>query len=69
MSTFLEKLEEVTFSVHHSPNCTEPFQVRLVGKNSGVIDNLQNKRTKDIVGHGKTLEDAVRVAWTKKFGE
>jgi len=68
METYVEKLSTVTFSVHHNPNCHIPFQVRLVGETTGLLDNLQSIRTKDILGHGSSLEEAAREAWQKKYG-
>lgn len=67
METYVEKLSKVTFSVHHSPSCPKPFQVRLVGAGVARLDNLQRTTTKDICGHGQTLEEAAKEAWQKKI--
>ena len=69
MKTYVQKLEKVTYSVHHNPNGFDPFQVRLVGMMAGRIDNLQNEKTQDIIGHGKTFEEAAQEAWQKKHKE
>jgi len=69
METYVKKLNSVTFSVHHVPNCSDPFQVRLVGRSLGYIDNLQNSTSKDIIGHGQTMEEAAKEAWQKKYGD
>ncbi|OGI15528.1 MAG: hypothetical protein A2Z52_00555 [Candidatus Moranbacteria bacterium RBG_19FT_COMBO_42_6] len=69
METYVEKLNKVTFSVHHSPNCASPFQVRLIGKSEDRLDNiLDNSKTKDILGFGSSFEEAAQAAWRKKFG-
>lgn len=69
METYAEKLSQVTFSVHHSPVCASPFQVRLIGKGEHRLDNiLDNSKTKDILGHGKSFEEAAQEVWKKKYG-
>ena len=68
MEIYVEKLRSVTFSVHHNPNCPSPFQVRLTGESIGHLDNLHRKETKDILGHGKSFEEAAQEAWQKKYG-
>lgn len=69
METYVKKLNKVTFSVHHNPNCVKPFQVRLVGKSAGRLDNNTDiSKTKDILGYGNTLEKAAKAAWQKKHG-
>lgn len=66
--TYTRRLQSMTFSVHHNPNCPSPFQVRLVGHKVAVLDNLHRRSTKDILGHGQSLEAAAKNAWQKKFG-
>ncbi len=62
----LERLNKETYVVEHSPNCPSPFLVRLVGPESGVIDKKYYDETKDILGFGKTLEEAAQAAFTKQ---
>ena len=69
MGTYVKKLAKVTFSVHHNPICLKPYQVRLIGKFTGSLDNLQNSSTRDILGYGKTLEEAAKNAWTERYGK
>jgi len=68
MGTYTKKLMDVTFSVHHNPNCHNPFQVRLVGNARAGIDHLPYAKTVDVLGFGKSLEEAAKAAWMKKFG-
>ncbi|MBT6691080.1 hypothetical protein HOB10_01960 [Candidatus Parcubacteria bacterium] len=65
--TYTRKLRDITYSVHHSPNCPSPFQVRLIGHGMAILDNLHRRSTKDILGYGQSIEDAARDAWHKKF--
>jgi len=53
----LKKLKQHTFAVQHSPNCSSPYLVRLVGRGAGVLD-FENKGSKDAIGYGQTLEEA-----------
>jgi len=55
----LEKLEDVTFSIHYNPNCPSRYQIRLPGEGVGMLDNLPGNTTSDSLFHGKTLEKAV----------
>lgn len=71
MESFVEKLNTVTFSVHHNPNFKEgrEYQVRLIGKARASLDNiLKDAETHDVVGYGKTMEEAAKAAWQAKFG-
>lgn len=68
METYAEKLTKETFSVHHNPNCPSPFEVRLVGKSAGRLDNLYRQFTRDILGYGRTFEEAAKEAWIKRYG-
>lgn len=62
----LERLRDVTYAVQHNPNCPAKYLVRLVGK-SGRIDlkpygnHLPRVKheTGDILGFGKTLDEAI----------
>lgn len=55
------------FVVQHNPNCPSPFLVRMPG-DGGRIDMLPYAtplspcETKDILGFGRTLEEAATVA-------
>ncbi len=64
---YTEMLSTVTFSLHHNPNCSSPFQIRLVGPNTALLDNLHPSKSRDIIGHGPTMEKAAQNAWLKKF--
>jgi hypothetical protein len=63
------ELLKLTFAIQHNPNCPSPWLVRLPGK-SGAIDmkpygdplGLVRHQTGDILGFGKTLEEAARAA-------
>jgi len=59
----LERLNKETYVVQHNPNCPSPFLVRLVGPESGIIDMKYYDETKDILGFGKTLEEAAHAAF------
>lgn len=62
----LERLRDVTFAVQHNPNCPAKYLVRLVGK-SGRIDLKPygnhfpsvKHETGDVLGFGKTLDEAI----------
>lgn len=62
----LERLNKETYIVQHNPNCPSPFLVRLVGPESGVIDLKYYDKTKDVLGFGKTLEEAAQAAFTQQ---
>jgi Lar family restriction alleviation protein len=58
-----------TFAVQYNPNCPSPWLVRLIGKSSGHIDlkayspfTAPENRTADILGFGKTFDEAARAA-------
>jgi hypothetical protein len=61
-------LEKMTFAVQHNPNCPSPWLVRLPGK--GPLDlkhygdpfGLTKSETGDILGFGKTFEEAASAA-------
>ena len=55
----LKQLSEKTFAVQHNPNCTNPYLVRLTGESMGIIDLKPSNLTADILGYGKTLDEAV----------
>jgi len=69
MGTYYKKICKLIFSVHHNPKSVMPFQVRLVKKSRGQLDNLPFPKTMDIMGFGHTLEQAARTAWQEKFGK
>lgn len=62
----LERLRDVTYAVQHNPNCPAKYLVRLVGK-SGRIDLKPygnhfpsvKHETGDVLGFGKTLDEAI----------
>lgn len=64
-----EELCGLTFAIQHNPNCPAKFLVRLPGK-SGRIDmkpyadrlGFIPHQTGDILGFGKTLHEAARIA-------
>ena len=66
------KLEKLTFAVQHNPNCPSPWLVRLPGK--GPIDmkhygdplGLTKPETGDILGFGKTFDEAADAALAVK---
>ncbi|MCZ7470296.1 hypothetical protein M0412_10820 [Agrobacterium sp. O3.4] len=61
-----ERLRDVTYAIQHNPNCPAKYLVRLVGK-SGRIDlkpygnHLPRVKheTGDVLGFGKTLDEAI----------
>ena len=57
----MRELRKLTFAVQHSPNCPDPFLVRLVGS-AGVIDYKLPEETADILGYGQTLREAATMA-------
>jgi hypothetical protein len=64
-----EDLLKLTFAIQHNPNCPSQWLVRLPGK-SGSIDmkpyrdliGIVPHQTGDILGFGKTLDEAARAA-------
>lgn len=62
----LERLNQKTYAVQHNPNCPSPFLVRLVGPGSSRLDLKCYRETKDILGFGKTMANAARVALKKQ---
>jgi hypothetical protein len=75
MREALDDLCKLTFAVQHNPNCPAPWLVRLPGK--GPIDmkpygdrlRLVAHQTGDILGFGKTFDDAARAALSAKEGQ
>jgi hypothetical protein len=61
MCEILEFLSDKTYAIEHNPNCPSQYLIRFPGKN-GAIDKKPPKETKDIVGYGNTLEEAVSEA-------
>ncbi len=66
MCEALERLKDLTYAIEHNPNCPSPYLVRLVGT-SGYLDKLSDiRKTKDILGYGKTLDQATSRALVQK---
>ena len=67
------KLETLTFAVQHNPNCPSPWLVRLPGK-TGSVDlkhygdalGFTQSQTGDILGFGKTFDEAAEAALAAK---
>ncbi|MDW5314984.1 hypothetical protein [Rhizobium sp. PL01] len=65
----------LTFAVQHNPNCPSRWLVRLPGK-SGVIDmkpyrdqiGIVPHQTGDVLGFGRTLDEAARAALAASEG-
>lgn len=55
-----EPLGDQTFVLERNVNCPSPYLIRLIG--TGGIDKLPPGETKDVLGYGKTLEEAVATA-------
>ena len=58
-----------TFAVQHNPNCPSPWLVRMPGKSliidmkpRGVFGGSEDDLTDDILGYGKTFEEAADAA-------
>ena len=62
----MQRLRQFTYATQHSPNCPDPFLVRLVGPGAGRLDLIQSNDTKDIRGYGKTEKMAARKALALK---
>lgn len=58
----MNRLRRMTYVIQHSPNCSKPFLVRLVGRGAGTIDLKPPPWTNDVLGYGKTMERAARNA-------
>lgn len=56
----LASIGDLTYAVEHNPNCPKPFKVRLVG-DAGMLDLVRPgaNLTRDLLGHGVTLQEAV----------
>jgi hypothetical protein len=63
--SIMSSLYESTFVMEHNPNCPHAVLLRLVGKSSGGIDLLPPDVTKDILGYGRTFEEAAEDALKK----
>jgi hypothetical protein len=61
----LALLKDETFVLEHNRNCPSPFLVRLVGE-KGYVDKLPAGKTSDVLGYGKTMTQAVRIALALK---
>ncbi|HEY5220639.1 MAG TPA: hypothetical protein VIJ29_00605 [Candidatus Paceibacterota bacterium] len=62
----MTRLRQFTYATQHSPNCPDPFLVRLVGPGTAMLDLLSRRETKDICGYGKTERMAARTAMALK---
>jgi hypothetical protein len=62
----LEMLEKEIYAIEHDPHRPTTYKVRLVVPGAFCLDNLPSGRTRDIVGHGRTLEDAAKDAFEKR---
>jgi hypothetical protein len=62
----MAELNKLTYEVQHSPNCKEPFLVRLIARGNAILDRKPHQQTKDICGYGKTLRQAAEKALKKK---
>lgn len=54
-----------TYAVQHSPNCSKPYLVRLIGPTKGQLDlkpYAWENETKDALGFGVTLAEAAENA-------
>ncbi len=65
----LASIGDLTYVIEHNANCPKPFKMRLVGA-QGYLDHLPpapfgGKVTRDILGHGLTLQEAVVEAASK----
>lgn len=69
MESHLERLSSFTFAVLHNPNCSKPFELRLVGHHMAQLDLKPGMVTGDICGYGDTMEEAAEDCWKKKFGD
>jgi hypothetical protein len=57
---------EMTYSVHHNPNCPKPYLVRLP---RGNLDLKYYRDTRDALGFGMTFEEAFANALTHQTAE
>jgi hypothetical protein len=62
----MQRLRQFTYATQYSPNCTDPFLVRLVGPGICMLDLLQSNDTNDIRGYGKTERLVARQALALK---
>lgn len=62
----LEMLKKETYVIEHNPHRPTPYKVRLIVPGAYCLDNLPSGRTKDILGYGRTLEDAAKEAFEKR---
>lgn len=58
-------LEQQTYVIEYNPNCHKPYLVRLVAPGTGYIDKLPPRKTKDILGYGRTLKEAASRAFRR----
>jgi hypothetical protein len=62
----LSQLNELIYWIQYNPNCPMSFLVRLVGKGQNHIDGKYYDQTKDILGFGRTLDEAAQNALRHK---
>jgi len=65
----LSRLEGMMYVVEHDPSGRSPFIVRLAGSRQANIDKKPMGRTRDIIGLGKTLDEAIKAAISFKNGK
>lgn len=68
MTKTMELLEEKTFAVQHNPRCAYPYVVRLIRPGAFCLDmrpynSFTGNHSKDILGFGKTLNQAAVAAF------
>lgn len=67
-----EELKDKTFRLEYTPNCANPFLIRILGKGQGKLDGKpyiypkdDPRNSKDIIGFGTTLKAATNAAMGK----
>ncbi|WP_415912235.1 hypothetical protein [Neptuniibacter sp. QD37_11] len=56
----IKALYKKTHTIAFHPHCPCPFQIRIMGIGKGKIDGLPFDDTNDIMGYGRTMEEAAR---------
>ena len=62
MSDAIKQISMFTWALRHNPHCPSPYKVYMVGRRKGRI----NYDINDIIGHGKTLDEAIENALKEK---